>query len=141
METKPTEQTFEISTPGQTGKSVVRILSETSEQLTKAYERLKWLGFTSIAGALVILVTFGLSVTPGFNIPFESQLLFTATGFCTVLIGASVFAMQNIHAYGLETKNREFALRSLELQHEEKKAVIEQPAIRPPESGYTPPRG
>src|SRR5438270_11265810 len=99
METKPTQQTYEVSTPGQAGPSIVRIVTETSEQLAKSYERLQWIGFTSMVGVMTIIAAFALAVSPAIKLPFESQLLFTITGFSMMLLSTALFAIQNVHSF------------------------------------------
>jgi hypothetical protein len=115
--------TFEVSVPGQ-GLSFVRIFSTVNEQLTRSYERVRWLGFTAISGGLLIIITFAFAVSPVIKLPFVSQLLFTITGLVVVLLSAAILALQNVHAYRLENANREFAIRSLELKHQERQELI-----------------
>lgn len=137
---KPTEQKFEVSTPGQTTPSIVRIVTETSEQLTRSYERLKWLGFISMSGGLMVLLSFVFTIMDGSKFQFNSQVLYTVVGFCMLLLSAALFALQNTHSFRIENRNRDFALRSLELGHVEKKTILDQPAAAAP-APYVPPSG
>jgi len=91
-------------------------------------------------GGLIVVLTFGFSVVPAIRLEFHSQVLFTVVGFCMLLVSAGLFTLQNIHSFRIETRNRDFALKSLELQYEQKKTVIEQPPVQSGGS-YTPPRG
>ena len=133
-------QTFEVSKAGEQ-PSVVRIISETSKGLTESYERLRWLGFSAMSGVLIIIACFVCSLLPVVSLPIQSQILYAAIGFGIFLSSAAVFALQNVHAFRLENRNREFALKSLELKHEVTKAIIAEPPAKPPVAPYTPPPG
>jgi hypothetical protein len=137
-ENNTTEQTYEINTPE--GPSFVRIVTQTSEQLAKSYERLKWIGFTSMAGVLIVITAFLLTFSPANKLPFESQLLFTITGFAMMLLSATLFAIQNVHSFRLENRKEDFALKSLEFKHADTRAAMDQsPAA--PRADYKPPTG
>ena len=135
----PTEETsITVTKPGQAGPDVVNIITQTSEQLTKSYERLKWIGFTSASGALVILVTFISSLLPVYRLDFRSQVLYAVAGFVMLLLSAGMFMLQNVHAFRLEAINRSNALRSLELSHE-RTLEGNKPQATLPGPGYSPP--
>ncbi|HEU5118305.1 MAG TPA: hypothetical protein VFT74_16930, partial [Isosphaeraceae bacterium] len=112
-----TRQTITIS-QGNSPPRVVEIINQVGSQLTNTYERLKWVGFMASSGTLIILATFVLSVTPVVTLEFDSQILYVVTGFLMLLTSASIFSLQNVHAYRLECMNRDYTRKVLELSHE-----------------------
>lgn len=102
------------SHPRDVTSDIVSIVTKTNEQLIKSYEQLKWIGFMSASGTLVIIVTFILSAIPGVGLNFQSQILYVITGFLMLLTSAGIFALQNTYLYRLEIINRRKALKQEE---------------------------
>jgi hypothetical protein len=121
--------------------SVIRIFTETNEHLTRSYEKLRWLGFLAVCGVMLVVATFVIAVLPGFSLPVSSQFLFASIGFAILLLSGAVLAMQNVHAYHLESRNRDFAFRALELKHQQTAEIVKQPVDRPSNDSYKPPTG
>jgi hypothetical protein len=93
-----------------------------------------------MSGGLIVVLSFIFSAVPGLKLDFGSQVLFTVVGFCMLLLSAVLFALQNVHAFRLENRNRDFAIRSLELKYGVTKAAVEQPVVQP-DGTYKPPPG
>jgi hypothetical protein len=123
MDNSPNAQTLEVLKSGATG--VQRWVAEMREGLTLSYERLRWLGFSAISGVLIIIASFVCSLVPGLSLPIQSQILFALIGFGIFLLSAAVFALQNIHAFQLENRRADFEIRSLELEHQETKSIVD----------------
>jgi hypothetical protein len=133
------EQNGEGYTPS-VDTSVMDLLRQTTDDLTRAYDRLRWLGFSAVVGALMILASFIFTLVPGISLPLKSQILFGSIGFGMLLLSAALFALQNVHAFRLEDRNRDITIRSLELKYEVDKAIALKPAENP-QGGYKPPKG
>jgi hypothetical protein len=139
MNEPPKEQ--KLDTSGRLVESTIQnLLTTTSAELTRAYERLRWLGFSAVVGALMIVASFIFTLIPGIALPLKSQILFVLTGFGMLLLSAALYALQNIHAFRLEDRNRDITIRSLELKYDVDKAIALKP-VENPQGQYAPPTG
>lgn len=130
-----------IDTSDHLVESTIRnLLTTTSAELTRAYERLRWLGFTAVVGGLMVVASFVFAIIPGVTLPLRSEILFVLTGFGMLLLSAALYALQNVHAFRLEDRNRDITIRSLELKYEVDKAIALKPA-ETPQGQYNPPAG
>lgn len=137
MNDRQEEQKREASAPSV--ESIIQHLFEkTGGELTRIYERLKWLGYFAVVGSLIIVSSFVLAVIPGVTLPLRSQVLFVLTGFAMLLLSAVLYALQNVHAFRLEDRNRDMTIRSLELKYDLDKAIALKP-VENPQGGYTAP--
>lgn len=140
MDKPPQEQ--KIDTSDHLVESTIQsVLAATSAELTRAYERLRWLGFSAMVGALMIVASFVFALIPGMGLPLKSQILFVLTGFGMLLLSAALYALQNVHAFRLEDRNRDITIRSLELKYDVDKAIALKPLENPQGHGYVPPTG
>jgi hypothetical protein len=130
-----------LDTTGRSVESTIQSLfATTSADLTRAYERLRWLGFLAVVGAVMIVASFMFALIPAIGLPVRSQVLFVLTGFGMLLLSAALYALQNVHAFRLEDRNRDITIRALELKYDVEKAIALKP-VENPQGQYIPPTG
>lgn len=120
--------------------TILSLITATTVTLSRSYQELRWLGFSAVVGALMIVGSFVFTLIPGIALPLKSQILFVLTGFGMLLLSATLYALQNIHAFRLEDRNRDVTIRSLELKYEVDKAIALKP-VEAPQGHYQPPTG
>jgi hypothetical protein len=99
--------------------SIERITSavdKLTESFGQTYERLKYAGFVSVLGAILVFVPLAMKNIPLVHIDVEEQRLYVTAGVGFVLIAAAWISLQNLLVYKLQRAKQEIACRMLAIK-------------------------
>lgn len=103
------------------GIDIERILDfaeKASRDFKSAYTELKFAGYLTWLGGLLIFLTFILSALGRLGPDIHSQVLFVSGGVFLMLLGGSFLALQTMLTFRLEVQSQQFMFETAKLKHE-----------------------
>jgi hypothetical protein len=98
-------------------EKILQFADTASKNFKAAYNELRFAGYLTWLGGLLIFLTFIFSVLGGVGLTPQGQVLFVTGGIFLMLLGGGFLTLQNILTFRLKAQSQRHLFETTKLKH------------------------